>query len=194
MKNLGERIDVGFGAREDDGTKLEPEQQPVRRTIFTDADAKHGEDAVGNLRASITADMTAVEAAALLAQPCHLCGHWRPDEWPRIRAKMEATPEGLADLNRLRAAYLANGGAGLEDGNDGYDVEHALAHGRIGVCKALTDLLRNDTLTDRDACCPDVDGAGNPLPPLFVARHGGEARAVDKTRDEILKLASKKGR
>ena len=99
-----------------------------------------------------------------------------------------------AEQHQLRAAYLANGGAGLEDGNDGYDVEHALAHGRIGVCKALTDLLRNDTLTDRDACCPDVDGAGNPLPPLFVARHGGEARAVDKTRDEILKLASKKGR
>lgn len=193
MKNLGEKIDVGFGGRADDGTKLEPEEQGVRRTIFTDADAKHGDDSVGQMRASIVAEMSAIEAAELISKPCHLCAHWRPDEWPRLRRKMETTPEGVADLNRVRAALLSMGGATipqLQNNDDFHDVEHAL--GAAGVCKALTDLYQQNMVTMPTACCPDSGPDGLPLPSLFVARRGDERRTSISTRDHILRLASKK--
>lgn len=194
MKNLGERIDIGHGARADDGTKLEPEEQPVRRVIATEAEAKHGDNVVGAIRTNITADMTAIEAAAILSQPCHLCMHWRPDEWPAARRRLESTPEGLADLNRMRAALLGSGSAGLANGDEGFDVEHALAHGRIGVCKALSDLFRDDMLTEREATCPSQGPNGETIPPLFVAKRGDARRASDSTRDSVLRTASKHGR
>lgn len=189
MKNLGEKLEVTHGARADDGTKLEPEEQGVRRTILTDAAAKHGDDAVGTMRASLVTEMSAAEAAVIFSQPCHLCAHWRPDEWPAARRKLESTPEGIADLNRMRAALLSSGSVGMENNGESFDVEHALAHGRIGVCKALTEILRDDMFTDRDATCPDALPDGSPLPALFAPRRGDERRASDATRDQILRLA-----
>lgn len=191
MRNLGERVDIAHGVRADDGTKLEPEEQPVRRVIATTADVKHGVNPTGAaLRTSLTTEMNADEASRIMSEKCHLCAHWRPDEWPAVKRKLQSTPDGQAMLNRIRGEMLAGGAAafpGMENGDDLADVEHAL--GSAGVCKALSDLFRDDMITMPDATCPETDPHGQPLPTLFVARRGDARRAATSTRDTILRTA-----
>jgi hypothetical protein len=192
MINLGEKIDVTQGARAEDGTRLEPEEQGVRHSILTGAAVRHGDDAINaNMRAAIVTEMSAIEAAEKFASPCHLCVHWRPDEWQkRVRPKMESTPEGRESLNRVRGAMLSEGAASipqLENNDDLHDVEHAL--GSAGVCMALSDLFRDDMITMPTSSCPTEGPDGQPLPSLFVSRRGEERRASISTRDQILRLA-----
>ena len=191
MINKGEKIEIGHGARDESGTRLEPEEQYVKHSILTDAVESSG---LGTLRAAIVSEMTAQEAAETFSAPCHLCTFWRPDEWQtRVRPKMESTPEGLASLNRIRAAMLSEGAASLPqlaNNDDFHDVEHAL--GSAGVCMALSDLFRDDIVTMPTATCPSTGPGGERLPILFAPRHGAERRASTATRDQILHAASKR--
>jgi hypothetical protein len=193
MKNLGEKIDVGFGARADDGTKLEAEEQPVVRRIESEANVRLGSGPTGSdgyaaaMPLSIAAEMPAHEAADVLSRTCERCAHFCPEEWPAARRAIEATPEGRTAMNKLRAELIARGGGELK-GLEGetQNVEGVLA--RFGVCKALSAITGEPQMTLPEGCCPE--GYVN-----FTPKRGGVARrAVDSIRDGIMRLAMKRGR
>ncbi len=63
---------------------------------------------------------------------------------------MESTPEGLADLNRMRAALLGSGSAGLANGDEGFDVEHAIQFAETGhLCLATLHANSSNQAIDR---------------------------------------------
>jgi hypothetical protein len=193
MKNLGEHITVGSGFTEEDGTKLEPELQPVKHTIDTSAEVNtgvgpDGGQQVGSLPVAITTEMPAIEAADALISLCHDCIFWRPDEWPAIREKLSLEEKGA-----LRATLLSKTASEipqLDDGNDDYhSIDHALANGTHGVCKALSDMAGDNVITFYTATCPDTAPNGQPLPLLFKPKSEAR-RAVMRARDAILITAS----
>lgn len=184
MKNLGEKIEIGAHVRADDGTKLEPEEQPVTRTIATAADVSLGDGPTGGaatgaaMRTSLVAETTAGELAATLTRPCRLCAHWRPDEWTAARRALEAAPEGRALLSKVRGEMILDGHGGSHGEFDHSDLEDNL---RIfGVCKILTDLLGDYMVTFPTACCPE--GYAH----LFKPRDGESRRLSSKARDEVM--------
>ena len=199
MKNKGEKVEIGSGFRDDDGRTFEPELQPVRRTMISEADASAGGGPengarVGTLPLAITSEMPAFEAAEMLAKTCHRCAYWRPDVWPEVRRTMESTPEGRASLNQVRAAMLGLGAAvipEMDNNDDPSDVEHAL--GAAGVCEALSSIFGDYMVTMPGATCPESGPGGEPLTDLFRPRAGGEARReAARVRDEILFTARRK--
>lgn len=198
MKNLGDRIDVAHGVREDDGTKLEPEQQPVRRTIATEAEATHGDNVAGGMTAAVTIDMDAAEAVDVLAHTCQRCANWRPEEWPSVRRQLAATKEGQDTLDRVRAQILGLVEIDEDDLTQGSTiVEHVMA--TFGLCGALTEIesaiskVYAPIITFPTATCPSNDSAGRPLPPCFTPRAAEQRREVNAVRDSILSAAQGRG-
>lgn len=193
MKNLGEKIEVGFGARDDRGAKMEPEEQPVVRTIASEAGVRLGngptgsEGYVASLPLALRSEMPAFEAADVLARVCANCAHFCPEDWPATRRAIESTAEGRDAMNKLRAELLARGNGDLR-GLEGemQNVEAVLS--RFGVCKALSAEIGEPQMTLPEGVCP----AGHVH---FATKRGGVARrTIDSIRDSIMRLASKRAR
>lgn len=198
MKNLSDRVDIGHGAREEDGTKLEPELQPVVRTIESASGVSLGNDHVGtplgqSIPLRVTTEMSAIEAAETLSKTCGRCANFRPDLWPAIQREIESTKEGREEMNKIRAAMLDRGPDvipsmvnGLDE-EEIHDVEHALS--RFGVCTPLSEMNGAPIASLPESCCPFGHED------LFRPKAGGAARrAVGSVRDRILQLASRRGR
>jgi len=191
--NKGEKVEIGSGFREEDGTKIEPELQPVKKIIVseTTVDIGSGPDGgqrVGALPLAITSEMPAIEAADMLTSLCHACIFWRPDEWPRVRATL--TPQEIGALRATLLAKTSDEIPQLDDGNDDfYALDHAMSDGTHGVCKALSDMAGDDVVTFYTATCPDTAPNGAPLGLLFKPKSEAR-RAVMRGRDAILLTAS----
>jgi hypothetical protein len=191
MKNLGERIRVGFGAREEDGTKLEPEQQPVTREVASAADVSTGNDRDGTpigaaLPLTISESMSALDAVEMATKTCANCANFRPDLWKEERRRLEATMEGRLGLNKLRAEILCHSPdtiPSMINGDELHDVEAVLSN--MGVCVALSAMTDDVISAVPEASCPDGHYH-------FAPRAGGVRRVMDRTRDYLLGLASRK--
>lgn len=189
MKKLGDRLEIGHGIRAEDGTRLEPEEQPVKRTLDSTASVDAG--AVGKaieaergsalaLPLAVTVEMTAAEAAEALSQRCGLCEHWRPDEFQRDIPRMDRR-----DLDRMRADCLD------------LDPKLALTERQrqvadpllsvLGKCMALSAVCAPEPIyCHPEATCPANLPDGTPTPLLFKPR----AKATEvQIRDRMLRLA-----
>jgi hypothetical protein len=194
MKNLGETISIGHGAREEDGTKLEPELQPVIRRIESESGVSLGNDHVGtpigrSLPLRIVSEMPAIEAAEVMSRRCELCAHFRTDLWPSMQREFESTHEGRVEMDKIRGHLLGLGAnviPSMINGEEIHDVEHALS--RMGVCDALSTKER-PIIPLPESCCPEG------YEDTFQPKAGGTARrAVTSIRDRILKAASRRFR
>ena len=73
MKIRRDLLQIASGVREADGTKTEPEQQPVQRIIETSAGANAGGQSVGQLPVRFVSEMSAGELANVQERLCATC-------------------------------------------------------------------------------------------------------------------------
>lgn len=192
MKTNSDQFQIGRGARDEHDQKLEPEEQPVRRILTSDAKMDAGDlgDAIEaqqgrslSVPLSVTAEMIALDAIEMLARQCHLCVHWRRDEFQREKKILEATAVGRRDLDVMRAQAI-DCGADVPENVDLSEADPVLAI--MGKCMALSDLARDSIYSHPQACCPANGPGGEPLPLLFKPRSERDEMAV---RDRILNAA-----
>jgi len=186
VKNLRDTFQVGYGAREEDGTKLEPEQQPVRRVIESEASVTVGEAVLPQtIPLMVTAEMEAREAEALLSSQCQFCVHWRQDEFRKDRG-------GIAriDLDRMRAQALDC--AEIENVNlsdEQIATADPILDAVIGKCMALSSLCTPEPIyTHREAGCPSSLPNGIPLENLFQPIPDAK-RIKSAVRDRMMRRA-----
>lgn len=184
---------------------LEPEEQPARRVIGSEAEVAIG-SAPANARATplrlpvrITDEMSVAEATAALGTRCALCRHWRRDEWSRLR-RVWSDPSnhvGAQLLNTMRGQLLGLDLAqlpelsALDNGPESPDVEHALAS--LGICTALTEIIGEAIVTAAESACPKEEGPkGEDLSKCFKPRMRSDdtRRAFSTLYDSIMKIAS----
>lgn len=184
MKTLGDKFQIGHGFREEDGTKIEPEEQPVKRTLESTATVDAGD--LGNrfaLPLSVTSEMSALEAADLLSKQCHLCEHWRQDEFQR---DIPSIPQ--FDLDQIRAQCID-----LSTETHLTDQDRAAADPMLaimGKCMALSEMANADIYSHPQATCPATAPNGSELPFLFKPR---EKKTEAMIRDRMLRIAQGRG-
>jgi len=183
MKNLGEQIQIGHAHRADDGTKLEPEEQPVVKQTASEAAVDAGGAAVGALPLTISEAMPVHAAIDMLARVCGNCVHFRRDLWIAERKRLEATRDGRDGLNVVRAEILSRDPDTLPsmiNGDEFHDVEAAL--NAFGVCVALSAVVDDMIAGPPEASCP-----GDHV--YFQARSD---RDVARIKDHVLHTASRR--
>lgn len=167
------------------GNKVEPEQQPVVRTLEarTIVDGTSGEQ-LGTLPGRVQSVQAAGVFAQDLRSKCVGCAHFDRRGFAVVRKKMAATLEGHRQLNELRASLLESGNAditNLHEAEDGdLDVEGALS--MMGLCRAFGELLRDDIVVHPLANCPEGQN-------LFKPRDNAADKAGAAAYDHILRLA-----
>jgi hypothetical protein len=161
MKIVGEQIIVGSGAREADGTKVEPEEQIATEVVYTPVtialgdNAIHGRKVVEERVTRIGSETSAIELALAQSTRCELCQHFRNQDWLALKKKMSdpSNHEGRTILNKLRAELLAvDDTTTFEYRTIDHDVEHAI--GELGVCAAWTEERREPCITVPYGGCP----------------------------------------
>lgn len=208
MKIKREFLSIANDARAEDGTKLEPEEQPIQRVMETVAPATmRSGQIVGALPVEIVAHSTAQEMSAAKGRQCYLCRHWRNAQWRKAIADAEgpdASHEDRKLVNDVRAAILGSGNASIsahyEDHEEGGpDVEKAIW--AMGICGPLTENERvNDpnfgpkewVVTFPTASCPM--SVVSPTQPygFFEARGSEEEQAAGANRDAVMFRAAGK--
>lgn len=211
MKIRKDILQVGSGMLSVDGTKLEAEQQPVRRVLTVDAPVTHGSGPgngrnVGAIATEIvTENQSAIDVATHRMSLCGNCKWFRNPEWIRDLNNADsplATIERRRMVNEIRGALLTTRNANLaemHEGQDGdLDVEAALR--QLGYCKALFETFKNMGNSNEDAtvlvhplsCCPD--DVRKQMPPHgFYEPKDREAKKVGTANyDRIMSKASGK--
>lgn len=185
MKQTGEKVEIGSGFRDEKDQPLEPEEQPVKRTLFSAAEASAGTltsgAPVGSLPLAISSEMSAFDAAGLLTSACRNCVHWRQDENAAFRSRY--TISELRAILRIDVVVKNDDVLAALDDVD----QIGVALESMGVCKALSSALRDDIVTHFSATCPDTYPNGAPLQSMFRSR---DARATTRARDSIFTIAS----
>ena len=160
MKIRRDLLQIASGVREVDGTKAEPEQQPVQRIIETTAPATFGgAETGGQLPVRFVSEMSAGELASTVSRTCSTCKHFDHAMFQRVlrNADHPASPiEKRQAVSEIRAALLMSGNANLNaqhSGLDGdFDVEAAL--NSCGVCRVLTEKDNDLNVFHPTASCP----------------------------------------
>ena len=192
MKATSEELKIGHGYREEDGTPLEPEAQPVDRVLSTPIGVTvghgpgQGTPIDASLRGNVTIESTAGEMAAEFTERCHLCKHWDQQTFQRARPNY---PPAYQDRQRAIVLELA--------GPEALDLvlrqrADSILDAAFGRCQALSHYSPDGVLdTFAQAFCPSVSPDGYPIPRAFTPRREAE-RDRTTIRDKILLTASGK--
>lgn len=189
MEIKRDTLAVGGLIFDEHGSKVEPEQQPVVRTL----EAQAAVDGTGGTQLGvIPGRIQSVQAAGVFAQDlrrkCVGCAHFDRRGFAALRKKMTATLDGHRQLNELRASLLESGNASVaslhetEDGD--LDVEGALS--MMGLCRAFGELVRDDVAVHPLANCPEGHD-------LFQPRDNAADKAGAAAYDHIMQLAQGSG-
>ena len=190
------------------GSGIEPEEAPARHVQSTqlsvnlsgeelpDVVEKSGRPAlafknptpVGTMRAPVTSEMPAGEAAALWRRRCGHCTHFRQEIAKATLTIWDRAPEKSS--RKIGFEQMVTNYARTTCG-DRIPTEHdrAIARSELlnhwGICAALTE-ERNDTIYCRpDACCPDgID--------YFIPRDRVAQKASSAAFDAIMRRAQGK--
>jgi len=192
----GERIEILPLTHDEAGNKIEPEQAPARRVLdVSDGILVNGKKTEKELPISVSMELPAGRLAVGLSEPCASCKHFDAKAWKEYRRKLESTAEGQKELNRMRYAIIGTGNAALQArhaGADGdLDVEHALS--MLGICRPLTELLRDVTIVYPMATCPSaLPQHPSPIAKMYTPKTSDDARMRSKVFDNIMHAAQGK--
>ena len=185
-----DELRIGYGCREENGTKVEPEEQPVDHSVSAQLPvtlgSKPGEGTQMQvtMRGAVTDQITAGAAVEKFSRQCHLCGHWDQQMYQRERPAY--APEEL-DEQRAAALDLASPAQLV-----GLAVQRAdeILDASFGRCRALSHYSPDGRLdTHAQACCPStVPGVGE-IDSAFTPRRDAR-RDVTGIRDRILQTAA----
>ena len=198
MEIKSDRIEVAAGVRDPKTDQLlEPEQQPARRILTTDAAISlSGSGATGqSLASEISVEGEALEWAKAVCGLCHRCLHFDQDGWRKYLRHVAAA--GSLDernmINKIRAYLVTTSNAELQSihsGNDGMDVEDAL--NSLGICRALTEIFNDMTVLHFKGGCPPEEKRGpkgEVLHNLFSPRDAEAEKANVSNYDRIMRAA-----
>ena len=197
MKIRRDLLQIASGVRHADGTKAEPEQQPVQRVIETTAATTAGGSNVGQMPVRFVSEMSAGELAQTASRTCSTCKHFDHALFQKVlrNADHPAAPlEKRQAVSEIRAALLMSGNANLNDmhsGLDGdFDVEAAMKS--CGVCRALTQ--RDDDLNVFHplASCPAHVISPTSPHGFYVAKDNAAKKEASQNYDAVLRQAQGK--
>lgn len=209
MKIKRDVFRIESGAREADGTKLEPEQQAVQH-IFEGAapvgvgaglDIVDGDGARGSMPLEIIAHSTAQQTARSVSALCANCKWWSNEAWRRMLANAErpdASPAERHSVREIRAQILLHmPEADKHVGDDGdYDVEHAMQS--MGLCPALKEFYKTKGEPEEPvamwptAGCPTETCTPDKPMGLFLPRDGDARKASAANFDAVMQRAAGK--
>lgn len=197
MKIRRDLLRIGTGAVMADGTKAEPEQQPVQRIIESSAGATAGGAGVGQLPVRFVSEMSAGELSAVASRTCQHCKHFDHKAFQRVLqvADSPASPfEKRQAVNEIRAALLMSDNANLNDSHSGldgdFDVEAAL--NACGVCQALTALDNDLNVMHPTASCPAHVMSPTQPHGLFQPKDRAAKKEASRSYDQVLGQAQGK--
>lgn len=202
MKIRQELLRIATGATHADGTKAEPEEQPIERRIIAESDTAmmNGEKTASNIPVHFVSETNVATMAKKLTAPCSTCKFFDRKEFRKMLAIVEA-PGGpmhlKEEVNNIRASLLMSSNANLNEQHSGLegdmDVEHAL--NAMGFCRALTEASSDPTdpiVVHPSGCCPaEVITESQPMG-FYSPKDSIAKKQNVSTYDAILKQAQGK--
>ncbi len=140
------------------GHKLEPEEKPAERVVPFDAPLIGSIDQQqhGTFRTSVAVGGTVADFANGIRTMCGLCKHFDEKAWHKLKRSLEASKDGVRQLNVIREALISTGNARIREMHQtpegDIDLEHALM--MMGVCHPLTEMKRDPVMVHPESTCP----------------------------------------
>lgn len=193
------KFNIAAGARELDGTKLEPEQQPARIILDTSATVSNkAQTAGGQIAAQVVIERDVNEFIEKQTKTCSECAHFNRTNWQKILRRNDdplAPKEARQMINNVRSSLLMSQNATI--GADKYeaggepDIESVMH--AMGTCNAIRDIvgaaneLTEGAVLHPSCTCPgEYVNATNPSG-LFKPKN-----RTSVMREEILRAAQGK--
>jgi hypothetical protein len=181
-----------------DGSKVEPEAQPMQRALVTDFSASSQQGtALGQMKGEIVYDTTAGEMAQAMRRPCFTCKSFDKRAWKKLFLYWNDPLSPMHEreqLNGVRAAILGTNNAKIVEksqGSDGdMDVEHALS--LLGICRPLTEIHSAPVIVyPTGGCPPEVCNSTQPHG-LYEPKAKEDERLGSQVFDNVMRLAQGK--
>ncbi len=200
MKIKDEKIAIRHEPIHEDGTPVEPEEQPAARVIESEVEAsERGGQVIGALPAQVIIEGTAGAIAAQMRKLCASCVHFKRARWQKFVRAHDSLTASLADrelINSVRGQLLMTGNAEVTEmhvtdhpEND-FDVEHALMS--LGFCEALTEHKKEQIVVHPLSSCP-IEVASPERPDGFYkVRNRDAEREMSVAYDNIMQTAAGK--
>lgn len=140
-------------ATDEDGVRVEPEQQPVTRVVEGRAEVQGSisHAAEGSMRTVIEIEQPAGVIADDLRTKCINCRHFDNAGFIAAKKRLQGTAEGREQLQTLRTTLIDHNNLGLVDvqslsTDSDLDV--------MGLCRAFSELRRDDVAVHPLSNCP----------------------------------------
>jgi hypothetical protein len=187
VKVNGERIEIFSGERDENGQRLEPEEQTAREVAITPMEVAlgHGprpeqrEEILTTLPLQVNEDTTALELAERHMRRCELCEGFRRADWITLKKRLDdpSNREGHAFVNAIRGYLMGQVDTLNVQGTD-HNVEHFL--GLLGICGPVTEEDKEISIAQPDGTCS-----------RFKPRDPSARRVASTVYDAVLRAASK---
>jgi len=181
----------------DDGSKIEPEQQPAQRVIEADGEVEmRSGGVVGSMPVRIISDMTAGSLAMVVRSRCRTCKNFDRTSWRKMVRKadeVDAPAIEKASAMMVRDALLMTDNADVIDANTvsptepDFDVEAAL--NSMGICHALTEFKRDLIVVHPLSGCPTEVATPERQEGFYTPRSNEAERLAQAKYDEVMRAA-----
>lgn len=195
------------GARESDGTKIEPEAQAVQHIMLGSAEANivgpgvNREGTAGSIPLQIVAHSTANQIARSVSALCANCRYFDRAGWLKMLHESDGPASSEAErhsINAIRGQILVNmPEPDQHAGPDGdYDIEHAMRS--MGLCAALREFYKAKDGIDEPhgmwptSGCPEETCTPDRPMGLFVPKDGDARKASQQNYDAVMLRAAGK--
>ena len=185
MKATDEKVEILSGVRDENGERLEPEEQPARESAITTIDVNLGHEPTGGTRVAtkpiaINDDTTALDLATRHMRRCELCSEFRRGDWLALKKRLSdpSNHDGVNFLNAIRGYLLGNADTLTELRTVDHDVERMLDV--LGICAAVTEEDKEISIAIPDGTCS-----------RFTPRDQQARKTASTVYDAVLLAASK---
>lgn len=211
MQIKRDKFVIESGAREADGTKIEPEAQLVKHVFEGTAPVglgaglevgEPGVPSIGSMAISIEAQGSAQQVARSVSALCGNCKFFDRVGWLKMLAKNDGPGSTEAErhsIQAIRGEILTR----MPDpdqnvGGDGdYDIEHAMKS--MGLCHALREFYKGKDGKDPGIIgvwptsgCPEETCSPDKPMGIYMPKDGDAARAAQANYDAVMQRAAGK--
>jgi hypothetical protein len=196
MKVTDEYVQVSSETRAVDGTKLEPEEIEARQvfvspmTVSMGSSALDGTPTGATMDAKLNLDSTMGNLARAAGTYCGYCEHFDIPAWLELKKAWEETRN--PELDALRGQLMDGGSGTIGTGKQlsALTQEAELMLRGMGICHALTEIIRDAVIVAPNASCPQGRGPNDEdLSQNFKPKDKEVRRFCSKRFDEVMRVA-----
>lgn len=188
------KIEISPLPFDENGAKIEPEQQPAKITHDGSIPTALGGATVGALPVSIEQHLSAGALAATVRDPCGTCKHFDRTAWHKHVRFLQSSYAGKQMLNNIMAELIVSQNVSVQDlhrsETDGeFDTNHAVQS--MGICRVLSE-VHNDLVAVHPlgVCPPEMRSFQRPRG-MYVARDADMDRAGSAAFDAVMTAAQR---